>query len=239
MGIKININPLFGMPSPRYNRPALQCVRDQWQLIPHDKYIVTHKAEIPALNEIREYFLQHEEYTHLVICPDDLIITPHVVSKLINDIRAKDYQVISGTCNLHFDETQGLEGITNLAICKDRLSVTNIENLKHLWMKLEEAITYTEPTQCHFNGLACCFIRRDVIEDIEFDGIGDNTNEKCGSDVVLGWDCEELGITMYVDTHAFMWHLKMLFDCSVAVNLSRPESKSFLVKGNNYGNNTC
>jgi len=42
---------------------------------------------------------RHPEYTHIIISSDDVIVSPHMVKILLDDIRKYDFPAVSGCCN--------------------------------------------------------------------------------------------------------------------------------------------
>ena len=68
--------------------------------IPYDQLYASYMPEHVAYFNIRESFLNMPEYTHLAICPDDMIPTYEGIEKLVNNILAYNMAVHSGTCNV-------------------------------------------------------------------------------------------------------------------------------------------
>jgi hypothetical protein len=95
----MKINPLVCSPSPR-DLPEFYHFFNK--ITRFDKYQVKYYYEINAYTNIRDYFLAHEEYTHLVLYPDDLLATNDDFDILIKDIEEYDYPTISGICNLTY-----------------------------------------------------------------------------------------------------------------------------------------
>src|SRR4249920_4150187 len=49
--------------------------------------------EVNAYKECRDFFLEHTEYTHMAILPDDLLVDVKHVDRLVEDLEQFDYDV--------------------------------------------------------------------------------------------------------------------------------------------------
>lgn len=174
--------------------------------------------ELHAYNSGREWFLNHPEYTHLAILPDDLLVDVHHIDTLIEDIKQGDYRVISGVCNFEYStknffnrmamiEYKKYEAIEMLKrkgkynydrdiIRRDDYYALRDEQVK----KNEKVIRVT------FSAFSFTIIRRDVVELIEF---GHNT---MGVDVVFFQSCIKNSIPTYTDLTVEMLHMKGMED---------------------------
>lgn len=65
--------------------------------LPYDKLWLKYIPMEEARNKARSYFLEHREYTHLVILTDDLITTSETLSLLAQN--TQHYNIISGWAN--------------------------------------------------------------------------------------------------------------------------------------------
>jgi hypothetical protein len=63
-----------------------------------DKLWINYYAQLAAYPLARIEFLKREEYTHFVICPDDLIVKQRDIDILTNE--CERFDSISGWCNL-------------------------------------------------------------------------------------------------------------------------------------------
>lgn len=165
---------LIGIPSPRDIPEFI----DAMAWINDDKVWIKYYDEYTAYKYIRMFFLKHEEYTHLCIIPDDLIVKREQFNKLKEGIQ--DHFIFSGVCNTDYHRQDVLA-------CR--------QNGKNLSATDQNGIQKVE-----FEGFSCCFIRRDVVEKIVLDGEG-------GFDNILAKECRELDIPMYVDTTVKLLHL--------------------------------
>jgi hypothetical protein len=120
------LNPLIAIPSPR-NIPqiieALTKVNKQYDLL-----WIKHMPEFQAYPLMRDKFLNHpnEKYTHLIICPDDLLIDDaNKVKMLLDDYNEIDYSdrdftVISGYCNVDHGLNSRYANITRSHVPNER-----------------------------------------------------------------------------------------------------------------------
>ena len=82
---------LLGRGSPRSNIEAVE----HWnQFLPCDKIIPRFVTEFKAYKMMRDYFLKHTEYTHLVLATDDIVVHPKHIDMLIDDLELLVGQLI-------------------------------------------------------------------------------------------------------------------------------------------------
>ena len=167
-----------------------------------------------AYNSGRKFFLEHTEYTHLAILPDDLLCEPEDVDKLVKDLEEFDYPVLSGICNFAMSTPKFFNNMSAIEYTKydavDEISRTGRFNYfqqimsRARYKELKEEMK-DKPNRIIRVALAnfpLTIARRDVIEKFEF-----NAN-LMGVDTVFAQDCINNSIPMYVDLDVEMWHIK-------------------------------
>jgi hypothetical protein len=190
----MGINPLLFAPSVR-NIPE---VIESWNKIPYDKYIVKMKPEPEAYKDGRDYFLDHEEYTHIVICPDDLVIDYDSFMMLVNDTEEYELSNISGVANI--DENQ-----PELYATK-RLGVA--PTLKHKsahFTKQELDALDDEIMEVSFTGFGCQFIERELVKKLSFSGLN---NTPHNLDQQMSLEMIELSLPLLINKNAFFYHMR-------------------------------
>lgn len=204
----MRINPLICFPSPR----DIKIVLDEWAKIDYvDKYWVKYTSpERTVYKFMRDYFLQHDGYTHMVIAPDDLLVRGNNFATLVTDLNQFDLPIISGLCNL--DSQDHNKGLLN--ICINELPHADQNRRIYRWITEEEVKAQIEKginlQRVQFAGFPLMFIRRDVVEQIPFrDDSNDPVLYGCCIDVCWCWDCAQKGIPIYVDNRVIMKHLKV------------------------------
>jgi hypothetical protein len=203
------INPLLCCPSPR----DIDQVYDELKNTGYDRLYAKYFPEKIAYTKLRDWFIEHTQYTHLVICPDDLVIKKEHLDQLIKDLEESNYAVLSGVCNV------------DNGVHKDFLNVT--ENLPHptkivpernqigwrwySWVH-QDTIFPNPITSFWFSGFACMIIRRDVVNRIGFmdDATTNGTPDLITGaiDVMFANTCAMEKIPQMVDTRVRMEHLK-------------------------------
>jgi len=162
---------------------------------------------------MRKWFLDHTEYTHLVICPDDLIIEKQHVDALIAVLEDNNYPVLAGVCNVNMADKKHLLSITeNLPHPQRWVPARN--QLGWRWYSwIPENRIFDPPVQAFlFSGFACQFLRRDVvkryrfIDDAKFNGTPDLITGAI--DVMFSNTCAIEKIPIMADTRVRMQHLK-------------------------------
>jgi len=214
---KKKINPLLFSPSPR-NIPK---VYDSLKETGYDRLYSKYFTEEIAYNLGRDFFLKHEEYTHFVICPDDLLVGKKHIDALIKNLEKYDYQIHAGVCNVDNGKY------------KNYLCIT--ENLPHPIRIMKASTDGTEPKQSligwrhyawystdydfgeepiqsvYFSGFAAQFISRKIMETVKFEddsSVNHIPNVTGGSlDVVFSNKMFQINIPQMVDTRIRMNHL--------------------------------
>ena len=192
------MRPLIGIPSPR-DIPEFKEHIDKLRV---DKLWLKYQRELDAYTKMREYFLKHKQYTHLIPVPDDLIVKQYDLTRLLTAIRRRDYPVISGICNI--DSKPENKGKYN--ICDVRHLPSVEPHLRqYVWMTTRsKLIRKGQPFRVSFMGFALPAIRRDVIEKIPFRNDG-----YCCLDTMFCWDCAQAKIPIFVDPKINMFHMKI------------------------------
>jgi hypothetical protein len=192
------LNPLLGIPSPR----DITTFKEHIDALKADKLWCKYYKELEAYQRIRKYFLSHPDYTHLIICPDDLIVKPYDLTRLIHGLNRYSHPILSGMCNLDSkEETKSLVNITPLK------HVPHAEPYlrRYVWMSTKsKRMRKGEIFQVGYAGFGLFAIRRDIVEKIPFrhDGI-------CCIDTFFCWDCKQANIPIFVDPKINMLHLKV------------------------------
>lgn len=191
------VNPLLFSPSPRTIKPVM----DLWETLPYDHLIEKFRLPLEAYQNARNFFLDHEEYTHIAVLPDDLEVTKKVIDQLVEDIENYEYQVIGGLCNI--DETQPYTYNIQPLGCdysKDSPAVQ-----KGAWYEADELETMKDDIiPVGFNGFACVMIERDVMKKLSFRGA--NNDGGSNMDWQVARECHSMGITEMCDLRCDMWH---------------------------------
>ena len=194
-----SINPLIFIPSPR----DIPDVMKWWPKIPYDKFIVKYKPQLVAYMEGRAYFKIHPEYTHFIICPDDLEVPPDKLEILIDDVKCSGYRTIAGYCNI--DESQP----ETYAIQPMGLDYTRDHPMvrKGSWyMKDEKPILPkgVDIIQVGHAGFPCQVIERELFMKVKWVGFSGNFMQNF--DWQFSKDCHELKVPIYVDLRVKLWH---------------------------------
>lgn len=195
------VNLLLGRGSPRNYIPA---VEENNPLLPCDRLIVKYYLEYPAYKIMRDYFLDHKEYTHLVLATDDIVVLPEHIEQLQKDLKKEDYPILSGIINVDLDDEKYIN------VCLDMPSKQR-SGRKYKWMT-RNILPEWDIFQVDFSGFPLMAIRRDVVEQTEFkcDRIyqGLPANRGASVDLVFCWECKENRIPIHVDQMIDMVHLR-------------------------------
>jgi len=163
--MKEPLNFLLCSPSPR----DMQDVYDALKKCPYDRLYAKYFPEIRAYDLMRNFFLSHSEYTHFVICPDDLLIKPENLERIRVELAKFDYANLAGVCNVDLTD---LKDYINIARNLPHPTRTVPERGLVGWRayqwyrrddRFEEPI-FTVP----FSGFACQAINRKTMQSIKF-----------------------------------------------------------------------
>lgn len=191
----MDVKPLICSASPR-DMPDVKAEMDK---IKCDKLFAKYYEEFDAYKNLRDYFLKHDEYTHMVLCPDDLMVTSEVFNVLKEAIEKFNLRVLSGICNYDYQNQDKYNCWQSLQ--KGYGLITNYMTQEEMDRAPGGII------QVQFEGFACTWIRRDVVEEIEFRGVMWEDKSLHSFDWQFAVDCATRGIPLYVHKKAKMLHL--------------------------------
>ena len=189
---------LIFIPSPRDIREF----KDAIEKLPHDKLWVKylHYRNEPY-QKARTFFLNHKEYTHFAICPDDLIPTVEGVEQLWKD--AQTLSFIAGICNVD------MEDMGKVAATLRAPSVVR-EGRRFDWIRSTDLKGFdSNIVKVGWCGTPFAILNRKLMEQIEFRGdlhwnpFADKTES---FDIQIAHDLKELGVDEYIDTRVFFKH---------------------------------
>jgi len=181
------------MPSPR----DIPQVKKSWVGLPFDKYIVKYYAEPEAYKIFKEFFLEHKQYSHLAVCPDDLELNKDMVVELWMAINEYDYPVLSGYSNL--SETQ-----PNIYCIMNYIADTEAPPASEGSFFERNGLPEGRFFKVKHSGFGCQIIRRDVFEKVSWKG---SCNEGNGNfDWQFSKDCYRLKIPIMIDSKALFYH---------------------------------
>lgn len=170
----------------------------------------------------KDFFLKHREYSHLLIIPEDAIVTPDHVDLLLDESAKIGYPVISGYSNIDF--RKDLVNITTKDLRNIKLAFQ--EQYQHPSIKTVLVGAFDYPLQkVFFCGHTLCLIRRDVVEKTSFKAyktIDDLIRRKqfgtggkpfgIMHDVQFCIECANLGVPIYVDLRLLFIHFGVTVD---------------------------
>jgi len=171
--------------------------------MPCDKLILKYMPYPRPHDYSREFLEQHEEYTHLIIHPQDLLVKREHFDKLVEDLEKYDFPTLAGVCNV------GVKGsLAHVwAVCMELPTLAK-DHRHYNWCPRMKNVGIMK---VKFEGNMFNFIRRDLalrrMIDGEFVYRGtDNSNGKASPDLTFCHNCDKLGIPVRVDTDVIMFH---------------------------------
>jgi hypothetical protein len=200
-------NPLIVSPSPR----DIEEVHEALMKCPYDIMYAKYFPLKESMEKLRDFFLKHEDYTHLIYAADDLVIEPEHIEALREDLQEKEWLVLSGVCNVDVDDH------------KDYLSITR--NLPHPTKNLPDQLGWRwyhwyhkdeadqGITRVNHSGNACLIVARKIVEGLPFED-DRKFNPKADPlehgalDVMWSNNLANHKIPVIVDTRVNMLHLR-------------------------------
>lgn len=176
--------------------------------IPCDQYHVNYMPYPHPHNMARDCFLNHDEYTHLIVVPQDLHAKKEHYEKLIKTVQETGYDVVSAVCNV---ERKGHRNFNKWNICKQIPSLDR-NNRYYNWMPAcDEKLGLV---QVEFQGLAMACISRAIMQRTTIEGeplfkgtVHVGTNQFLAApDLTFSHCCKNAGIPMYADTDIRIEH---------------------------------
>jgi len=129
--------------------------------IPADKFITNYMPYPHPHNLAYAFFVQHKEYTHLIVQPQDLHATKEDFTSLIKTVKDTGYDIVSCVCNV---EREGHPAFHKWAICKE---IPNIDKNKRYYKWVPESKKKLGLMQVEFQGMVFCCISRRIVEKID------------------------------------------------------------------------
>lgn len=204
------MEPLITIPSPR-DIPIVKEALDK--ITEYDKLWIKYSPEHITYPIIRGEILKNPRYTHLVICPDDLLIDDkNKLETLFKDYEAfenPDKIILSGYCNVDTSENSKYANVTQYHVSNERAG------REYRWFtlqQLEENSKYGNfLIEVQFSGFALMVIPRQAIEEIRFRNdswTGNFDSNGCCIDIMFCNDVIQRGYKIYVDSRVRLQHLK-------------------------------
>jgi len=163
------------------------------------KLHVEYYPQMEAYDQARYYFLNHEIFTHMIILPDDLVVTQNDIDVLLDN--AKNYDVIGGWCNV--DNTD-FKDYACISMSLPPNPPYTGKTAGYKFKTIQSLINQQGIIQVMHQGWAPCIINREVIKQIPF-----RSSRGCCMDSTFSLDLHENGIKQYVNLAVRTKHLKI------------------------------
>ena len=184
--------------------------------IKNSDYLITkYYITCEALKIIRDFFLENEEYTHLIMITEDAVVYPDVVKLLIKDSLMYDFPIVSAYMN--FDCKHPYMNITT----KNLMGLIPFSAYQYDLMSKDEIFNWSKDfpfLRVFYQGWTCQVIQRWVVEKIPFRGVreckpredieifGYPKPRPCFHDLAWCQDLYKNGIPNIVDLRALCYH---------------------------------
>lgn len=208
------INPLLAFAQPK----DIPEVLDEQKKITHvDKFIMRYFDYPYPYHVIRHYFLDHPEYTHLIVYANDEIVKKEHIDMLIEDVEKYDFPIVTGVMNVDLKENW-----FNWACCWEFPSLRKDQRYFNFIPKDSESGFI----DCGFSGGVQC-IRRDMLEKEKIPyGMGEekfngeSRDRGFNSDVIFAHFFKWTGVHIWADTRIKILHKR--FEGEMLVHKIQP-----------------
>jgi hypothetical protein len=172
----------------------------------HDKLWVNYYHAYMAYKIAKHYFLQHDEYSHLALLADDLIVTQHDIYELLG--WSELCEVICGCCNVDLTANRDLLNISTV------LPSRSASGRTYRFIRHDDPIArWNGLVAMPFAGTAFIILARNAVKQLSFDNDHRYSSLPeiygCCQDVMMCNDLNDLNIPLYVDFKSKMHHLKL------------------------------
>ena len=176
-----------------------------------DLLIIKNMTHDKAHQEAKKFFMEHKEYTHLIIINEDIIVTPSHLKLLLEDIEMYPNAVIGGYA---FPVSKRYPK-TNLSLTPVRGYVVFAD--QYNFLELEDVITRKDIdvlVKAFFNGNTLTAYPRYVVEKLSFkpykwvydSTLGIRTKRGIMFDLQISRELERMNIPLLVDLRLMVIH---------------------------------
>ncbi len=230
----MRFNPLIGY----YHAVDLDEVKDGLNEIYADKLQVSYFSYPFPHRIIEKFFNDNQDYTHLIMIPNDLVYNNENFQRTKEAIEKFDYPVLSGLCNVDLTQHK-----TDYNVCFKLPELAYI-NRRYRWLadstRKELLRRGSRFVNVKFAGYPAICIRRDVIEKVRLNFLNRTieTNELpiwetrggFANDLIFCHNINDVGIPLICDIENTMLHFRYTGKSQIGV---KPEKVKFIRKGEN------
>lgn len=165
---------------------------------------------------VQEVFLKMTKGTHLLLWPNDLVVSQQNIDKLIATLESTDFDVACGVCNVDEHEYKEYWNVTRTMPAKD-FSVRKYE-----WTKIHTA-KEGSMIKCGYSGFPLMSMSRRLLNEVSLHGdcwdghVDSGTN----TDLAFCWDMHERGTPIWADPNNVMIHRR--HEGALQTGKKRPE----------------
>ena len=114
---------------------------------------------------VKDFFMKHDEYTHLLFLCEDSLKTPDMVKLIIKDAEENDFPVVAGYSNIDFSHEHANISFKDLR----KIKVSDRRQYEHPKLKDVVLGKYGFPfIKVTFQGNTLALYRRDIVEQLSF-----------------------------------------------------------------------
>ena len=194
------MNPLLAFAQPK---DILEVLEEQKKITHIDKLIIRYFDYPYPYHLIRRFFLDHAEYTHLIVYANDEVVKKEHIDMLIQDVLKWDFPLVTGVMNVDLDKLKD-----KMACCFEYPSLRKDQRFFN-FIPLNSESGFID---CGFSGGVQC-IRRDMLEKEKIPyGMGEerfngeSRDRGFNSDVVFAYFFKWTGVHVWADTRIQILH---------------------------------
>ena len=209
-------NLVLGILNPRNISTVMQNFENNINNV--DKvYIKYYNPEQQAYEALRDFFLDHTEFSHLCLIADDCIINPEHIDRLRWGVHKHDFPVLTGFGNVNLTDKKDVYTISFEGVPIKRNergdSFHTLIRHKEMFSEMFQTCAFGEYFKVKWCGFGLTVIRRDIVERIPFEDDarwnGQPYLTGCCIDTAFSHVCNENNIPIWVEPHVKVHHLKL------------------------------
>lgn len=189
-------------------------VTDHLDEIPCDKLLIQYYPYPHPHRILREFMIEHKEYTHLAIHTNDLVVTISDYDKMMMNLFNHPFlEVIAGVCNV---DQEGEKDVWNVCF---NLPTLDIKTRVYHWVKKGG---FNGIQRVRFAGFPYMWVKREILENIDsnsqrpiFDGTDLFGKDGYSADLWFSHGLYHSNIPIYCDSNIEMKHLRYFGEMQV------------------------
>lgn len=178
-------------------------------------WVKYYTPEQEAYEEIRNWFIQHKEYTHLTLLADDCLLKPEYIDLLRTGIQKHNFPVLTGFGNVNLTDKAHINTLSF-----DEIPIERHKRGDSFSSLLRDNDMFSQNGSCNYGiylkvkwaGFGLTTIKREIVESLVFEDDsrwnGGPLKSGCCMDTAYCYKLNKSKIPIYADSRIKVHHLK-------------------------------